>query len=412
MIQKVKQHRDRGDSLVEVLIAIMIMGLLGLTIVSSIIMLPSLSDKMNANGDAISALHAVAESVNQGNFVPCYSDAAAGIMPYPLSVGSVASPLQVSAIDSRQLPAVIIVQSSTGAANPTYNVQLSTGDASHTYTWSVVPALPAGMSLSSAGILSESTTTIPTEASKGYKFIATPTTSGSVLSKTMNLTIATASVSINNATGNANWPAVAPMAITKAIVNAAGNAISFYPTSMSNLFLGDAITFSGWTSNTALNLVNAKVAAINTDNFVVTTSDAGNVVNGAFTSGATYTASPSAVGTFSWINCSKLGNVSGISGSIAFGATVANFTCPTTCPFTASDYVTIYSGSNSALYYVSEVPTSISGSSLSVTGSAAAANYSGTGYRAAISAKANVQEITFSTTVGTQKFYRVIVKAA
>ena len=135
-------------------------------------------------------------------------------------------------------------------------------------------------------------------------------------------------------------------------------------------------------------------------------------MNGAFTSGATYTSSPSAVGTFSWINCSKLGNVTGISGSIATGATVANFTCPSACPFTSSDYVTIYSGSNSALYYVSESPTSISGSSLSVTGTAAAATYSGTGYRAAISAKVHVQEITFSTTVGTQKFYRVIVKAA
>ena len=80
MIQK-----DRGDSLVEVIIATVIMALLGSAIVGTIAMAQPLSERFNQTGVALTKLSAAAQQIQLATFKDC---TAANTPSYAFTAGA------------------------------------------------------------------------------------------------------------------------------------------------------------------------------------------------------------------------------------------------------------------------------------------------------------------------------------
>lgn len=62
---------DRGDTLVEVLVATVILGILGVALIGTLLTARPLSDHMNSNGAALAKLNAVAGRIMQEPFALC-----------------------------------------------------------------------------------------------------------------------------------------------------------------------------------------------------------------------------------------------------------------------------------------------------------------------------------------------------
>lgn len=263
---------ERGESLVEVIVSAVIMGLLGLTIVGAIALSQPLSDRVNLTGNAMANLNVASQQIQLQSFQPC---SPSNPQPYQLS-SNVIAPTSVSsgvlAISTSALP---VAQAPSGGITHPYSTTLNAVDGLSTYSWSVSPNLPYGLSLSSSGVISG---TPLRESSASYKF--TVTSQGVSVSKDLSLTIVTVLVEVNNSaiiwTPCQNVPKAS---ITG--VSANGSAITYTYSASTPFAAGDTVSISG-ISPSNFNLTSVTIVSATSNQFTVA-----NGTTGTYSSGGT-----------------------------------------------------------------------------------------------------------------------------
>jgi Tfp pilus assembly protein PilV len=183
---------ERGDSLLEVIISTVIMGIIGVLLVSSIAVARPFADKMSLVGQTVQNLNSLAESINLQPYLSCSPQNS-----QPYSVGVPASAAQVTttafAISTTELPPALV---STTTKHFGYSAQLSTVNAPGAVTWQVEPLLPAGLSLNPVtGVISGESSQAITAT---YDFTATSGTTKVI--KSIMLTSALVQVLENDGT--------------------------------------------------------------------------------------------------------------------------------------------------------------------------------------------------------------------
>ncbi len=178
--------KDQGDSLVEVIVATVIMALLGSLIVGSIAMSQPLSERFDQTGVALTKLSAAAQQIQLSTFRDCTP---VNSPSYTFTIDATPATPSTNLIANGDLPLAQI-----GA---TYSAQL-VGPSGWNH-WSVVPQLPTGLTLNSAtGWISG----VPTfETTKAYKFTVANNDSSIKVSKSINLSTITTKIYVANVTG-------------------------------------------------------------------------------------------------------------------------------------------------------------------------------------------------------------------
>ncbi|MEI6844676.1 MAG: Ig domain-containing protein [Actinomycetes bacterium] len=177
---------DRGDSLVEVIIASVIMALLGSVIVGSIAMSQPLSERFNQTGIALTKLSAAAQQIQMATFKDC---TAINTPSYPFTLGVTPAAPSTNLIANGDLP--------LGQVGTSYSAQLV--GPSGWSNWNVVPALPTGLALnSSTGVISGTPTV---EVTKAYRFTISNSDASLKVSKSINLSTITARIDVPSITG-------------------------------------------------------------------------------------------------------------------------------------------------------------------------------------------------------------------
>ena len=187
-------EKERGDSLLEVVISTVIMGIIGVLMVSSIAVARPFADKMSLVGQTVQNLNTISESIDLQPFTPCSST-----NPEPYAIAHPVPTLQASgnsfAIITSDLPPVM---ANSGTKTYQYSARLSVQNPNGSVTWGVEPLLPNGLSLnSSTGVISGSTDQAVTES---YSFTARD--NQQTATKSIMLTSALVKVLINP---NASW---------------------------------------------------------------------------------------------------------------------------------------------------------------------------------------------------------------
>ena len=166
-VAKVEKAKDRGDRLLEVIISTVIMGIIGVLLVSSIAVARPFADKMSLVGETVQTLNSLAESINLQPFQPCSTK---NSEPYAFAkpVSSPVSNSSTFGISNSDLPPVMV---STATKSNPYSAHLLAHGAPGPVTWQVEPLLPSGLSLDpNTGVIS-GTTSQPITAT--YDFTAT-----------------------------------------------------------------------------------------------------------------------------------------------------------------------------------------------------------------------------------------------
>lgn len=266
-----RKRRDyRGESLVEVLVAAVIMGLLGLTIVGAIALSQPLSDRVSLTGTAMANLNSASQQIQLQTFQAC---SPSNPQPYQLSATSItpaSSTAGVLAISTSALP---IAQAPSGGISHPYSTTLAAANGLSSYSWSVSPILPSGLSLSSDGTISG---TPLVESSASYKF--TVTSGGVSASKNIPLTIVTVLVKVNNS--SIAWaPCQSVPKGTITGVSGTGSAVTYSYSAATPFAAGDVVSISGITP-AAYNLSSATVVSATSTQFVVADTTVGTYVSG------------------------------------------------------------------------------------------------------------------------------------
>jgi type II secretory pathway pseudopilin PulG len=260
---------NRGESLVEVLVSAVIMGLLGLTIVGTIALSQPLSDRVNLTGTAMANLNSASQQIQLQSFQACSPS-----NPEPYLLSSVAiTPASVSsstlAISTAALP---IAQAPSGGVTHFYSTTLLAVNGLSSYAWSVSPNLPSGLSLSSNGVISG---TPVAESSANYKL--TVTSNGVSVSKDIPLTIVTVLVRVNDASiAWASCQNVPKATITGVFAN--GTSVTYTYSSLTAFVAGDVVSISGVVP-TVYNLTSATVISATSTQFVVADTANGTYVS-------------------------------------------------------------------------------------------------------------------------------------
>jgi type II secretory pathway pseudopilin PulG len=265
-----RKNSERGETLVEVVVAAVIMGLLGVTIVGSIVATQPLAQRVNITGNAMANLNSAAEQIQLQNFQAC---SPTNPQPYSLSANAVQIPAVAGGSSTITTNALPIGQAPAAGLSHAYSATLTAVGGAGSYSWSVTPRLPTGLSLDSAGLISG---TPSAESSAEYSFTAT---SGSLsVSKSIVLTIVTISVQVNSA--SITWTpcqSVAVAAITGASAN--GSTFTYTYSGAITFAAGDSVTISG-TTPTTFNLISVPVISATSSQFVVANTGAGAYVSG------------------------------------------------------------------------------------------------------------------------------------
>jgi hypothetical protein len=155
---------DSGESLIEVVISAVVLGLIGLLLVSSVATAKPFADKMSLMGQGVAGLNSSAEAINVESFAHCTPT---NNQPYTLSVPTNPASSTVSgfAITTTDLPPVLAGNKST------YSVQLGIQNAPGAVNWAVEPPLPTGITLNAISGIISGTTDSPITAQ--YVFTAT-----------------------------------------------------------------------------------------------------------------------------------------------------------------------------------------------------------------------------------------------
>ncbi len=267
-----KRRYDRGESLVEVIVSAVIMGLLGLTIVGTIALSQPLSDRVNLTGTAMANLNSASQQIQLQIFQPC---SPVNPEPYQLSTAAIAPPSVTSGSLAISTSALPIAQSPSGGIFHPYSTALSAVNGLSTYTWGVSPVLPTGLSLSANGVISG---TPIAESSAIYKF--TVTSQGVSVSKNLPLTIVSVLVQVNNS--SINWtPCQSVPKANITGISANGSAITYTYVSPTPFAVGDNVSISG-VSPSVFNLASATVVSATSTQFVVANSATGTFASGGF----------------------------------------------------------------------------------------------------------------------------------
>ena len=265
MTPKLKRA-DSGETLVEVIVAAVIMGLLGLTIVGAIIASRPIADKINSAGLTMANLSSAAEQIRLQPFQACSPTAP---QPYALSTTALQATNASStglAITTNSLP---LGQAPSSGLTYPYSATLAATGVGTNFLWSVSPALPGGLTLSSGGVISGTPTA---ESSKSYKF--TLTSGGTSVTQDLTLTIVTILVQVNDASGAA-W--VACQTVPKATITgavASGSLITYTYSAASAFAAGNIVTISGVTP-AAFNLVSATIISATATQFTIASTATG-----------------------------------------------------------------------------------------------------------------------------------------
>ena len=261
---------NRGESLVEVLVSAVIMGLLGLTIVGTIALSQPLSDRVNLTGTAMANLNSASQQIQLQSFQSC---SPSNPEPYLLSSVAITPASVTSATLVISTGALPIAQAPSGGLTHFYTTTLLAANGLASYVWSVSPRLPSGLSLSTSGIISG---TPAAESSANYKF--TVTSNGVSVSKDIPLTIVSVLVQVNNA--SILW--VPCQSVPKATITgvfANGSSVTYSYSSPTSFVAGDIVSISG-VAPTAFNLTSATVISATSTQFVVADSASGTYVSG------------------------------------------------------------------------------------------------------------------------------------
>lgn len=263
-------RRDQGETLIEVVVAAVIMGLLGLTIVGAIVAAKPLSDKVNLTGQAMANVNTAAQQVQLQSFHPCSPN---NPQPYGLSVSGLqgattgGGPLAVA---TNSLP---IGQAPSGATGFPFSFTLSATGGDGNYSWSVTPSLPTGLTLSASGVISGTPVAASTAA---YKFGVT--SNGVTMTKSLLLTIVSINVQVNDSTVTWSSCAAVPKA-TITFASATGSAITYTYSSPTSFVAGDTVTISGISPST-FNLVSVPIVSATSTQFVVASTATGTYSSG------------------------------------------------------------------------------------------------------------------------------------
>jgi type II secretory pathway pseudopilin PulG len=260
---------DRGDSLLEVVISTVIMGIIGVLLVSSIASARPFADKMSLMGQTVQNLNSLSQSINLQTFAPCSQK-----NPQPYVFGQVPTSNSTSGngleILTTELPAVMV---STSAKSSAYSYQLVAGNVNGILAWSVEPALPAGLTLNpSTGVISGTTSQATTSQ---YTF----SVSIGNAKATKNLVLSSAAAQILVKVGS-QWTPCENVPSTE-IRSASGDGlVSTYTYQGNPISAGDVITIWG-SSNPIFDGNSLKVATATGNTFTVASTAIGNSAGGS-----------------------------------------------------------------------------------------------------------------------------------
>ena len=262
-------NKERGDSLLEVVISTVIMGIIGVLMVSSIAVAKPFANKMSLVGQTVQNLNSLAESINLQPFTACDAN---NPEPYSVAIpaGNSTPALVGFSITTEQLAPIMV---STDFKTYPYLAQLNVQRASGSVTWSVAPALPAGISLNpNTGTISGSTTQPVTNI---YTFTADD--GSTKTSKSLPLTSALVMVMVNNGSTWIPCESNQSSHLTSAVSDGT-NAI--YTFSGPQVNIGTAVTIWG-SSNPDLNGTMLPVSDSTLTTFTVPSSVIGTSTGGS-----------------------------------------------------------------------------------------------------------------------------------
>jgi type II secretory pathway pseudopilin PulG len=252
---------ERGDSLLEVVISAVIMGIIGVLLVSSIATAKPFANKMSLIGQSVQNLNTLAESINLQSYTPCTST---NPQPYIFGQSATNSAASGFAITTNSLPAAMV---NTGGHIYQYSSQLSTTGASGSVTWSVEPALPTGLNLNGqSGVISGSTTEPVTG---DYTFTATD--GSNTATKNLILTSALVIAMVNNGSAWVTCDTVPAASITNVVGDGTNATYTFNNGSFT---VGQTLTIWG-NSNPAFNSKGAVITSVSGSQFVVANTTTG-----------------------------------------------------------------------------------------------------------------------------------------
>jgi Tfp pilus assembly protein PilV len=260
--------KERGDSLLEVVISTVIMGIIGVLMVSSIAVAKPFANKMSLVGQTVQTLNSMAESVNLQPFTPCD---VTNPQPYSVAVppsGSSVAPVGFAITNTELAPIMV----STNSRKYPYSAQLNVQNASGSVTWSVAPALPIGISLDAKTGLISGTTTQP--VTNLYTFTAD--NGSTTASKQIPLTSALVTVLVNDGT---TWVSCENSQASQIASATSDGTNTIYNYSGQQVNIGSSVTIWG-SSNPDMNGSMIPVTDATSNTFTVPSSTAGSSTGG------------------------------------------------------------------------------------------------------------------------------------
>ncbi len=259
---------DRGDSLLEVVISAVIMGIIGVLLVTSIATARPFADKMSLVGQTVQNLNTLAESINLQPFKPCTP---ANAQPYDFADFPSVPASSANGFDFATT-SLHPMMTSTSTRASQYSQALALNVPSTGVTWSVEPNLPAGITLdSNTGLLSGSTTQAITS-----RYIFKATNGVDKATTTLDLTSAMVVVLVNNGT---TWvPCESnPVAVVSRATGDGKNATYTY--TGKQLSQGQVISVWG-TTNPAFSGISMVITSVGPGSFTVASAASGSSVGG------------------------------------------------------------------------------------------------------------------------------------
>ena len=259
---------DRGDSLLEVVISTVIMGVIGVLIISSIAVARPFADKMSLVGQTVQNLNSLSQSINLQSFAYCSPH---DVEPYSFAqvASTNASGSTGFALTTEALPPVMV---STSSKQYPYTFKLALDHSTGPVTWTVEPSLPSGLVLNeSSGVISGATTQAITA-----QYIFTAISGAEKATKNLLLTSALVQVLANS---GGTWVPCESIP-SSYITSAAGDGkVATYSYDGKAFLPGDSVSIWG-ASNPAFNGRLLKVLEATPHTFTVANPIKGSSVGG------------------------------------------------------------------------------------------------------------------------------------
>ena len=278
MIKRFSSHQknDHGDSLIEVVVATVILAIFGLVILGAIVSNRPIADKIATNTAILNNLASAAQQIQIQPLSVCDPG-----VPEPYALSSTVAQSTNSSTQPVNITTTTLPIAQLGIA---YSTTLTATGGSGANAWNVTPALPSGMTLnSSTGVISGT----PTAANSGrYKFVVT--NAGGTDFQFIVLTVVSISVQVYNGSSWVDCSALSKDSVTGAI-NASGQYIGYTinPTSGHTYVPGDVVTISGIQNSVSITGIsgNGAIVTYSTANTNGLTVGQSITISGATTTG-------------------------------------------------------------------------------------------------------------------------------